>query len=68
MINLNKQTNIIHCNLKCLVIKFHDLARKIEALENNNSAYIALEIRRNANLLHNVEKCLPKNFHSYLIN
>ena len=59
---------MIHCNLKCLVIKFHDLARKIEALENNNSVYITIEIRRNANLLHNVEKCLPKNFHSYLIN
>jgi hypothetical protein len=44
------------------------MARKIEALENNDSAYIALEIRRNADLLHNVEKCLPKNFHSYLIN
>ena len=59
---------MIHCNLKCLVIKFHDMARKIEALENNNSVYITIEIRRNANLLHNVEKCLPKNFHSYLIN
>jgi hypothetical protein len=59
---------MIHCNLKCLVIKFHDLARKIEALENNDSAYITLEIRRNADLLHNIEKCLPKNFHSYLIN
>ena len=57
---------MIHCNLKCLVIKFHDMARKIEALENNNSVYITIEIRRNANLLHNVEKCLPKNFHSYL--
>jgi hypothetical protein len=50
----------LYFDLKNLVYNFHDLARKVEALENKESAYIALEIRRSADLLHNIEKCLSK--------
>jgi hypothetical protein len=50
----------MYSDLKYLVSNFHDLARKVEALENKESAYIALEIRRSADLLHSIEKCFSK--------